>query len=440
MLKVVYTLIFIFCTQLFVVGQENSADDLLNDALGIMSEDPEEAIDLTMRAFKLAGKNGDSYGMISAKSVMGDISMQEGDFEAAYINFSDALEYLEKSDTVDVYNRMLILSNLAEIKSVYGDHGGAADLYGLSNKAAMEYVQNYSDIAEEYDELNVSVEILYNQAQELKLDGRYLEAGDILLKLWEDSEFEKDTILLAKVVNELGMIRKENKQYNDALEFFAISAFGDGVEEYIQAIAMHNLAETYMEQGDFVKAEKYYGEALEKKMIHSSESSQFRTLLGQGELFFKKGDVNLAIEKWETALTTYDKVESYPDLFVVYDWLQKAYLKTDLQKASVYGDLYSGHIKEWMKIQSSQRNNAPTLQAFNTKIDTILADRQLKAERLALLKRYWPFGVVALLLILLLVYTVQVSFNRRRERLLEESLKLDRASVADEILNRIRRD
>lgn len=440
MLKAVYILVFIFCTQLFVVGQGNGPNALLNQALEIIEDQPEEAIKLTEQAFDLARKSGNEYAMILAKSVMGDIGMEEASYETAYINFSDALEFLEKSDTVDLYNRSIILNKLAVIKSIYGDHGGSADLYKLSFEAAKEYVEKYPEMAEEYGDLSLLVDIPYDWSTELKEDGRYFAAGEILLELWEESEFKKDTILLARVVNELGLISKENKEYNKAQEFFSIPAFGEGVDGAIKATALHNLANTYLEQEDLSKAEKYFEQALTLKEEFSSEYSQFITMLDQGELHYVMGDMSKAISKWETALSRYEKVESYPDLFIVYDWLQKAYLKTDLEKASLYGNLYSGHIEDWMNIQSSQKNNTPTLQALNSRIDSILAGRELKAERLAMLKRYWPFGVVALLLIMLLVYSVQVSFNKRRERILEESLKLDRASVASEILNKIRRD
>lgn len=440
MLKAVYILILFFCTQLYVVGQENDADALLNKALEIAEEQPEEAIELTEKAFDAARKSQDTFGMILAKSVMGDIGMQIQDYETAYINFSDALEFLEKSDTVDLYNRSSILNNLAIIKSIYGDHSGSADLYELSHKAAIEYVEKYPEIAEEYGDLRLLVDLPYDRSTELKKDGRYFEAGEILVELWEKSEFRKDTVLLAKVVNELGLIRMENKEYSKAQEFFAVAAFGEGVDLSIKATALHNLASSYMLQQDFLKAEQYFAQALELERDMSDEYSQFITMLDQGELAFINNDVSKAITTWESALKVYDDIESYPDLFIVYDWLQKAYLSRDIEKAALYGGLYTSNIKDWMNIQSSQKNNTPTLQAFNSRIDGIMADRQLKAERLAMLKRYWPFGVVALLLIMLLVYSVQVSFNKRRVRILEESLKVDRASVASEILNKIRRD
>ena len=440
MLKTVYILILIFCTQLFVVGQDLSIDELLFEAEEIVTDNPEKSIKLTNSAFSLAQEAGDMYRMVSAKTVMGYISMMTNDYAVAYVNYNDALKFLERADTIDLFKKVAILNNMAIIKSSYDDHDGAVLLYELAHKTAIQYVDENRELAEEYGDLQLLVDLPYDMATELKHEGKYLEAGDILVELWEDSEFKNDTILLAKVVNQLGQIKVLNGEYSKALEFFATAAFNEGIEPSIRAIAMHNLASTYKDQEDYEKADKYYTEAIELKLEYSNEKSQFITMLEQGELAFAKGDFGAATERWETALSTFDGIKNDPDLFVIHDWLQKAYLKTDLEKASLYGNLYSTNIKDWMTVRSSQKDNAPTLQALNTRVDGIMADRQLKAERLAMLKRYWPFGIVALLLIMLLVYSVQVSFNKRRERILEESLKVDRASVASEILNKIRRD
>lgn len=440
MRKALYILFLILCSQFIVVGQSNDLYDLLDKAEEIVEENPEKSIELAQDAFDLARRNSDMYGMVSAKAVYGYIGMITNDYESSFINYSDALEYLEKSDTVDLYKKTAILNSLAIIKSSYDDHNGAASLYELAHRTAQEYIIEHRDIAEKYGDLQLLVDLPYDMATELKMDGKYTEAGEILVDLWEQSEFKNDTVLLAKVVIELGLIKQENKEFTSASDFFSIAAFNDNVDPVLRSVALHNLASVYVEQDDYLKADKYFSEALALKQEHSSERSQFITLLDQGELSYIKGESDQAISKWEAAVRTFDGIKNDPDLFIVYDWLQKAYRSTDLNKSIEYSDLYAANFKNWMAVQSSQQDAAPTLQAFNTRIDTILADRALKAERLALLRQYWPLGVVALLLIMLFVYTVQLSFNKRREKVLEASLKADRASVADEILNRIRRD
>lgn len=440
MLKAVYILFFIVCIQFIAVGQDFSVDSLLDEAVEIVSDNPEKSIELTKKAFKLASSESDMYNMIAAKNVMGYIGMITNDYDASYINYTEALEYMEKSNEVDLYGKYSILYNLAIIRSSYDDHVGAATLFKEAHKAIDSYINQNRELAEEDGDLQLLVDLPYEIAVELKLAGEYYEAGEILVDLWEDSEFKGDTVLLAKVVNELGLIKKKNNEFAKAGDFFSITAFNMNVDPALRSVALHNLANVYVKQEDFVKADKYFEEALKLKLEHSDEKSQFITLLDQGELSFIKGDNDQAIMKWETAVTTYEGIKNDPDLFIVYDWLQKAYRSTDLNKSIEYSDLYAANFKNWMTVQSSQEDSAPTLQAFNTRIDTILADRALKAERLALLRQYWPLGVVALLLIMLFVYVVQLSYNKRREKVLEASLKADRATVANEILNRIRRD
>ncbi len=440
MYKALYILFIITCTQFFAVGQSNDLYDLLQQAEEMVDENPEKSITLASEAFDMARKSGDMYGMVSAKATFGFIGMMTNDYESSFINYSDALEYLEKSDTVDLFKRTIILNNLAIIKSSYGDHSGAANLYRLAHETAIKYVDNYRAIAEEYGDLQLLVDLPYDLATELKNDGKYLESGEILVELWEQSEFRRDTILLAKVVIELGLISKKNKDYAKAGDFFSLAAFNENVDPELRSLALHNLANVNLEQQDFAKADKYFSQALTLKKEYSSKRSQFITMLDQGELLFIQGNGPDAIAKWEAAVITFDGIKNDPDLFIVYDWLQKAYRNTDLNKSMEYSDLYAANFKNWMTVQSSQQDTSPSLQAFNTRIDTILASRALKAERLALLKQYWPLGVVVLLIIMLFVYVVQLGFNKRRERVLQESLKVDRASVADEILNRIRRD
>ncbi len=438
--KAIYILIILFCTQLFVVGQNSKVNDLLDEAIDLAYDDPEKSIELTQDAFKIASRSNDKRGMVSSKSIMGYIGMVTNDYKTSYVNYTDALEYQEKYGIKDLYGEVSILNNLAVIKASFDDHAGAALLYKRAHDVAIQYVKENRELAIEEGDISWLIDLPYERAIELKYDGQYMEAGDILVELWEQSEFKKDTILLAKVVNQLGHLKKLNGEYAGALEFYAIAAFNENVDPSIRASALHNLASTYRDQEDYARAEKYYAQSYNLKVENSSSRSQFITLLDQGELSFVLGNLPNAIEKWEMALNTFDAIKNDPDLFIIHDWLQKAYLKTDVTRSAYHGDLYSASIKDWMTIQDEQRDNTPALQAFNAEIDAILTTRAIRAERIALLKRYWPIGVVVLLIIMLFIYVVQVNLNKRREQIMERNLKADRASVADEILSRIRRD
>jgi tetratricopeptide (TPR) repeat protein len=431
--------VFLFLSQLTLLGQTDF-DQLINRAYDELdNQNPDEAISLLEQAYDFAKNRKDMYRMVMAKSAMGSVGVQVGDYESSYVNFSDALDFLQKCDTVDLYNKTVILENLAFIKSRYTDYQMSAVFYKEAYETAKKYVKRFRILAEENGDLSYLVDLPYSMAIQMKKSGYYETAGEVLLDMWEKSEYQGDTVALARALNELGLIKLENKEYLNAQEFFSFVAFNKNVNPDTRAIALQNLAVTYAKLENIETAEKWFNEALALKIEHSSPRSQFITRLDLGELEFKKGDTDKAINQWETALSTYDRLETEPDLFIVYDWLQKAYLRVDVDKASQYGILYTSNIQNWMSIQNNQTNN-PTLQAFNTRIDDFMRTREVKAERLALIKQFWPAGIVFALLITLLIYQVQALISKTREKLLEQKVKDLRTVKAQQILDKIRRD
>tara|TARA_R110001599_G_scaffold45036_2_gene133541 strand:- start:19641 stop:20969 length:1329 start_codon:yes stop_codon:yes gene_type:complete len=433
-------LIIILLSPFILKGQVKEYNELVGKAFVALGEnDASKAIDFTEEAFTWASKRGDTYRMVIAKSTMGYIGMQARDFESSYINYSDALNYLQKSDTVDLYNKIDILQNLAIIKSRYSDYKMATAFYKEAYETAKTYIRRYPDIAKENGDLSFLIDLPYFMAMQMKNSGDYKGAGDVLLDLWEESEYKGDTVSLARALNQLGIIKLTNKDYLEAQNFFSYVAFNEGVAPDTRAMALQNLGVAYMELGDFEKAEKWYSAALALKLEHSSARSQFITLLDFGELEFKKGNMDAAVEKWELALTTFDKLDAEPDFFVIYDWLQKAYLHINIDKASGYGNLYTSNIQNWMDVQRNQKDN-PTLQAFNTRIDQVLSSRREKSEQLALIKEFWPLGLGLALLLTFILYHLQLFLTKQRRVLIEKRIREVRATKAQEILDRVRRD
>ena len=155
-----------------------------------------------------------------------------------------------------------------------------------------------------------------------------------------------------------------------------------------------------------------------------------------GELAYLQGSYQQAVDHWQSALATFNKIDTEPDLFVVYDWLQKGYAEIDPSKALQYSSLYSARVKDWMSVQNNRVEN-PELQAFNTRVDAILAARQAKAEQLTLLRRYWPYAAIALVLAVFIVMQFQAAVNKRKLLVLEEKLRAERAARADAIIDQI---
>lgn len=370
---------------------------------------------------------------------MGYIGMGVRNYESAYINYSDALKYLNQSDTVDLFNKMAILQNLAMIKTKYADYQMAIAFYKEAYETSKLYVRRHRDYAEANGDLSYLIDLPYFMAMQMKNSGDYSGAGDVLLDLWEKSEYKGDTVSLARALNQLGIIKLTNKEYLEAQNFFSYVAFNKSIAPDTRAMALQNLGVAYMELGNLEKAEQWYTAALALKEDHSSARSQFVTLLDFGELEFKKGNTTGAIQKWELAISKFDKIDAEPDLFVIYDWLQKAYLHFDVDKAQHYGNLYSGNIQNWMGIQRNQKDN-PTLQAFNTRVDQVLRNREEKAQQLALIKEFWPVGLAIIFLLTFVLYHLQLFITKRRKAYLQNQVREVRVMRAQEILDKVRRD
>jgi tetratricopeptide (TPR) repeat protein len=431
--------VFICLGQLTLLSQTDF-DQLINRAYNELdNQNPDEAISLLDQAYDFAKKRKDMYRMVMAKSAMGSVGVQVGDYESSYVNFSDALDYLQKCDTVDLYNKTVILDNLAFIKSRYTDYQMSAVFYKEAYETAKKYVKRFRSIAEQKGDLSYLVDLPYSLAIQMKNSGDYEGAGKILLEMWEDSEYKGDTVSLARALNELGLIKIRNQEYLEAQEFFSFVAFNKNITSDTRAIALQNLAVTYSKLNNLETAEKWFKEALALKLEHSSPRSQFITMLDLGELEFKKGNVDAAIGQWETAIITFDNIATDPELFIIYDWLQKAYLRLDIDKSLNYGNLYTSNIQDWMLVQRNQNDN-PSLQAFNTKIDNFMRSREEKAERIALIEQFWPAGLTFAVLITFLIYQIQLFIAKSKLKVQTEKVREVRALKAQAILDKIRRD
>lgn len=418
--------VFLFLFQLTLVGQ-TEYDRLISSAYEQLdNKNPEQAIALLGKAYDYAKARKDTYNMVIAKSAMGYVGVEVGDFESSFINFSDALEYLQKCDTVDLHNKTIILENLAFIKSRYSDSQMSALFYKEAHETAKKYIKRHREIAEKNGDLSYLIDLPYHMAMQMKNSGDYEGAGKILLEMWEESEYRRDTVSLARALNELGLIKNRNGEYLKAQEFFSLVAFNKNIAPETRGIALQNLAVTYSKLNNLEIAEKWFKEALALKMEHSTPRSQFITMLDLGELEFKKGNTDAAINQWETALSTFDKIDAEPDLFIIYDWLQKAYLRLDIDKSLNYGNLYTANIQDWMLVQRNQNDN-PSLQAFNTKIDNFMRAREERAERIALIQQFWPAGLLFAVIITLLIYQIQMLLGKTRLKVQAEKVREVRA-------------
>ncbi len=384
----------------------------LDQGIKLAKNDPEKAVNHVLEAFELAKDHQHYWSVSLAKNTMGYISNEQRDYAAAFINYTEALEFIQKADTLDLYNEMVIYKQLAKIQGKYKNYQDAIMLYQKSNEVAKAYVKQYPERAKSEGHLKYLIDLPYYAALLQRDKGDYEAAGKTLLGLWERSEDQKNVAAYARVLNQLGLIQKRAGDYEEAEQYFGMVIGAEEVKPKMKAIAMHNMGAMFLVAKQHDKAQSYFGRALELKKEHSSKRSQFITYLDMGELAYTTGRIKEAASWWEEGLKVFDKVEGEPDLFEVYNWLQKAYLQLDPEKVLAFNEKYASLNKAWRDEQQKQQAQN-SLFALQSEVNALKLEKEEAYAQKQLMKVYLPLAigvlvtVVALILIVIRIRTVR---------------------------------
>lgn len=400
---------FLWYTAGYAQNSRKDFNEKFNAAIELVHDRPEEAIDLGMDAYNMARDSQDFWAMAIARAGIGFMSYEVGDYKASYQNYVDALESLEKADTVDLSNEVIILNELSLIQSDFNNHDESIHYGKRALKVAKEYVKKYPDHAEKHDQTRWLVDIPYYMAIEYQAKGAHQTAGKLLVDLWEEAEDKEDIVTYAQVLNELGIAKMNNGEYKDAQEYFGLVVSGQGVYEEDKSVAYHNLAGTYLGQGNYEKANSYFLIALDMKKELEDDYGQFVTLQDLGELEYRRGQKSMAIEYWETGLSVYDKLQGDPELYSVYNWLQLAYMDIDIEKAKEFNKTYAQHNSFYVQNQAFQREEeAQNREELIRYIDEQRQNRVDAEQRNRFIQQFWPvFLGVALLVIFSMIMGVR---------------------------------
>ncbi len=404
---------------LFTCGQvalsqswRSEVRSLLNEGIASAKTSPEDAIESVLRAFEIAKKQEDYWTISNVKSTMGYISIVQRDYPTAFVNYTEGLEFIQKADTTDLPNEMVINQNLARIYSRYGIYDQSALHYKRASILASIYKREFPEEFKDKEYEQLLIDLPYREALAYRDDGDYSKAGKILIDLWAQSEQNKDTAAYAKVLNQLGLIQKRAGDIKEAEYYFGLIIGTEGVRPKTKAIAMHNMGAMFLVAKQYDKAQSYFGRALELKKEHSSTRSQFITYLDMGELAYTTGRIKEAAGWWEEGLKVFDKVEGEPDLFEVYNWLQKAYLQLNPEKVLAFNEKYASLNKAWRDEQQKQQAQN-SLFALQSEVNALKLEKEEAYAQKQLMKVYLPLAigvlvtVVALILIIIRIKTVR---------------------------------
>lgn len=389
-----------------------------------VGSDPESASRILSEAQGIAEQSADDWSLALLRSGWAYINYKKGDFEKSFIDYLDALNSFEQlEDTVDLYNRLNAIRQLAIINSKFNNYDQSIAYREQSVQLAKEYLDRHPEHAKKLGQESILGDICYYLAVEYQKKGAHQTAGRILADLLKEANAENDVKGHARVLNRLGLIRKSNGEYSEAIKYFKMVATGKEVSQSYKSIAYHNLGETYLIQGELEKAESYLLTALDLKKDIDDPKSKFITYLYLGELAYRRNRMKEAVDLWETGLSHYDKVENDPELYSIYNWLQLAYMDVDIEKAKEFNAKYTQLNNFYVRNQTFLREEeAQRREALSRLIDQERDRRIEAAQRERFVREFWPlFLAVGLIVLFSAILGVRYYLALRAGKLLSKT-------------------
>ncbi len=275
--------------------ESRSLEIALGEALGVMDEDPDRALEICDKVIEEAKNAGAGFYVGKAywyKGYVYDAYLE--DISNAYFNYKDALDHLGTTDSSEL--KMSILNNLGILYRQYAHYDAAIENY---NRAIMLE----GDLTEKQaSDLYYNLGVAYN----LKGDPASFENAEVALtKSLALAERITDHGNIASIHNYIGLMYKEignyevaRIAYNNTIRTYQMVDKSNPVLEYVGK-AYHGIGVTYMDEGAYEEAIGAFEKAL---VFKTTSSSIFVTKFDLGTVYQNLGQTKKAIKVWKEAV------------------------------------------------------------------------------------------------------------------------------------------
>ncbi len=397
-----YTLMVFIATMGLTLAQDVK---VLNDsAHSIRKSNPELAIELLNKSFKIS-KNRRHYRQMGiSKKIAADVFRESRMNESAYAHYTEALRLIHLSDTSDYFNTYAIHRNLSVILNRMEVYKGAANHLDSAISNLEFYIDEYPDLKQQGNILKLD-RLGYLKARYLMKSLEVETATAIYFKLEKRTRENGNWPVYLDVSNELGLTNIRFNKFEEAIPYFKRMLGVAVISEKQRAYAYHNLGESYLGLGKPVEA-----------LINLDSALAINSKLGKRDyyLFYnhlQKGNAYLALNKPKKAISHYLKaieadsnVYEDPTMYEVYYQLQLAGFETGDERTKEWGVLYADANKAFLKNQQEVLVNQKANVFQNSIISQQEARRKEMAREQALLR--WASilsGLTAIILAFLLI-------------------------------------
>lgn len=384
---------------------EKKIDAYLNEArkTNVYSSDT-VPIHYTKIALNLAEQAANNIKETEGNLLLGDLYRDNNIYQKAIITYERAIELSKKDGDSD--SESIALNGIGIIYSVLGDY----------SKALSAYNQSYL-----IDKVNNNFESLAgthsNIAGVYSLTGQLDRASDEYSKALEMAKKVGNQGIQAEVLNSIGLIAIENKEYANANRYLseAIEIYETQNDIVGKAYCYNNLVRAFNEQGDIVNAEKYLNNSL--RLISRIEDTGLKfTGFEQVKVdaFNYKGEIAIANQSYKEAIVFFNqslrlaKRNNLLDKQVrIYDQLRLAHEKSNnLKNAYKYSLLFKSasdslnraealrKVKEYELLSNLDNKER---QISYLQYEDLNKQRIVKAQRNSLIAAFLGLSILALL-------------------------------------------
>lgn len=344
------------------------------------------------KTYQLAKDKNNSWGKANSLFIKGWSLYKQNDLSQALVHYLEALRVMQtEMDPNDhSFDRSSIHHNIGLVYTYFSNYDEAIKFY---NEGLV--------IAEEYDHQKLVANFIYNLGNVYKYKGDLANSADYFLKAKLKAFNSQNKLKYFKTINQLGLINKDLERYDSARTLYqeAILVAKDLKKPEKQlAKVYHNIANTYLLQGNYDLAAKNFEEALKHKQL-------FITLNDYSEMLVNIQLYHESLKYAELAKELYPDQKLSGESAVVYSTLSKAnYALGNTDGGLKYLETYMSEIDRYLDEREYSKKLADSYQIdLLTKQYFLTLEQQKKEAKIASLS--WFVGLI--IVGFLLVFAIQ---------------------------------
>lgn len=362
--------------------------------------------------------DGDDYSLFHALFITGRSYQELDKFDLAIVNYLESIRYFNQTDkSRGAHNILACYENLGSMFSKYGKH-----------EQAEAYFKDGLGLAIGFNHDVFIGRLYYRIGKEQRMMKDYMNAIDNFFLSSRYSEKAKDDNRLIRTNNQLGLLFKDLEDFVKAREHFLKMYQFHGIVKNPNkwaGMASHNIAQTYLLEGDTLKALDKFKQAIDYKTKSNSKSSLFITYMDYAEILYLRGVFNESLVLYTKALDVAKYLVDDPDYFKIFKQMSLLYADMgNIDESIKYHMKYTSYLENYAMRQSNIASDKDSGSVISLdEVTTRYSEFVAREERAAAIKFYLPLATAILLLLIVSVIIVLRSLKSREKASIEREIR-----------------